>query len=275
MKWVLVEDEHHRGSADPYVSRTILQAEYLTRYFQLDEKKEQGICSVFNEYRRHLHQCHDIAQRVIQEIEVKSQELKTTLANRSTEDILQLPSVRNLTNDVENFLYHAKLAFRELKDLFLYTQDKDFNEKTRYSHIAEWSEKRFGEDNPMSKWIRSNCIWIQKLIDSRNAVEHANCGPFSIRNFHLRENGNVSAPLWALKEEEPKSISRDMNVIPVNMLEYAEILLICALTNTKNIHPIVIAEIPEDKRDKNNPMRFIATLEQDLDEHGRYKYNRN
>jgi hypothetical protein len=275
MSWVLVQEEHHRGSADPFVARTTLQAGYLAGYFQLGEEKEQGILGVFDRYRRHLHQCHDIAQRIVQEIEVNSQELKVVLANHRAGDVLRLPSVRNLTNDVETFLYHAKLAFRELKDLFLYTQDKGFKASTQYNHMADWSEKRFGKDNLLSKWMRSNCDWIQKLIDSRNAVEHPDGATLTIMNFHLKENGNVSDPLWALNGEVPKSIVRDMNVIPANMLEYAEILLIYALQNAKAIYPIVIAEIPEGKREKVNPMRFIATLEQDLDGNGMYKYDRN
>lgn len=275
MSWVLVEEEHHRGSADPFVARTTLQAGYLAGHFQLGEEKEQGILGVFDKYRRHLHQCHDIAQKIVLEIEVNSQELTGVLANHRSGDVLRLHSVRNLTNDVETFLYHAKLAFRELKDLLLYTQDKGFKASTKYSHIADWSEKRFGNDNPLSKWMRSNCDWIQKLIDSRNAVEHPDGATLTIKNFHLKENGNVSDPLWALNGEVPKSILRDMNVIPANMLEYAEILLIYALQNTKAIYPIVIAEIPESMREKANPMRFIATLEQDLDRNGMYKYDRN
>jgi hypothetical protein len=39
----------------------------------------------------------------------------------------------------------------------------------------------------------------------------------------------------------------------------------------KDISPVVIAEIPEERRDKDAPMRFIATLEQDLDANGMYK----
>lgn len=275
MNWVLIQEEHHRGSVDPYVARTTMQAGYLASHFQLGEEKERGILSVFDKYRRHLHQCHDISQRIVQEIEGHSETLKASLENQEAGAALRLPSVRNLTNDVETFLYHAKLAFRELKGLFLFTQDKKFGTKTQYNHIADWSEKRFGANNPMSKWLRTNCDWIQKLIDSRNAVEHPEDSTLVIKNFHLNEKGNISAPLWALNNEVPMSLEKDMEVIPVNMLEYAEILLIYALNNAKNIAPVVIAEIPEKKRDKDTPMRFIATLEQDLDENGMYKYDPN
>ena len=275
MNWVLVQEEHHRGSVDPYVARTIMQAAYLASHFQLGQEKDKGISSVFDKYRRHLHQCHDISQRIIQEIEGHSQALNTSLKNRQTSEVLRLPSVRNLTNDVETFLYHAKLAFRELKGLFLFTQDKKFRTTTQYNHIADWSEKRFGVNNHLSRWLRANCDWIQKLMDSRNAVEHPDASTLVIKNFHLDERGNISDPIWVLNDEAPMSLKKDMEVIPVNMLEYAEVLLVYALNNAKTISPIVIAEIPEKKRNKDTPMRFIATLKQDLDENGMYKYDRN
>ncbi|MBX3308048.1 MAG: hypothetical protein KF751_18540 [Nitrospira sp.] len=235
MSWVLVQEEHHKGSVDPYVARTTMQAGYLASHFQLGEEKERGILSVFDKYRRHLHQCHDISERIAQEIERHFQALKASLENQQASAVLRIPSVRNLTNDVETFLYHAKLAFRELKGLFLFTQDKQFGERTQYKHIADWSEKRFGENNPMSKWLRTNCDWIQKLIDSRNAVEHPEKSFLAIKNFHVDERGNISAPSWALNNEVPTSLVKDMEVIPVNMLEYAEVLLVYALNNTKKI----------------------------------------
>ncbi len=274
MNWVLVEEEHHRGSADPYMARTIIQAGDLCELFELGTEEKQGILDVFHRYRRHLHQCDEISQRTIAQINKHSEELKIS-ANARNEKVVRLPSVRNLTNDIETFLYHAKLAFRELKGLFRFTQGKKFRSTTQYDHIADWSERKFGVDNHLTSWLRCNCDWIQKLIDSRNAVEHPEKASLVIKNFHLTERGTISEPTWALNDEKPKSILKDMGVIPANMLKFAEILLIYSLKNTKNIYPIVIAEIPEDKREKARPVRFIATLEQDLDEAGMYKYDRN
>jgi hypothetical protein len=62
-----------------------------------------------------------------------------------------------------------------------------------------------------------------------------------------------------------------MEIIAVNILGFSEILLLYCLRNVKDISPVVIAEIPEERRDKDAPMRFIATLEQDLDANGMYK----
>ena len=274
MNWVLIEDEHNRGTADPYVARTILQASELCELFELGTEEKQGIVGVFQKYRRHLHQCDEISQRIIVQMNNYSDELKISAQPRD-EEILRLPSVRNLTSDIETFLYHAKLAFRELKGLFQFTQGKKFSSTTRYNHVADWSKKEFGEDNRLSKWLRCNCDWTQKLIDSRNAIEHPENASLVIKNFHLTGKGTISKPTWALNDEKPKLILKDMGVIPENMLAFAEILLIYSLMNTKNIYPIVIAEIPEDKREIARPVRFIATLEQDLDEAGMYKYNRN
>ena len=274
MNWVLVEEEHHRGTADPYVARTIIQAGDLCELFELGTKEKQGILSVFNLYRSHLHQCDEISQRIIVQITEHSEALKNSAKTRNKK-VFELPSVRNLSNDIKTFLYHGKLAFRELKGLFRFTQGKQFRSTTQYDHIADWSKKRFGDDNHLTSWLRCNCDWIQKLIDSRNAVEHPENASLVIKNFHLTERGTISKPTWALNNEKPKSILKDMGVIPTNMLEFAEILLIYSLKKIKDIYPIVIAEIPEDKRERARPVRFIATLEQDLDEAGMYKYDRN
>lgn len=275
MNWILQDEEHHRGSADPYVARTTIQAGYLSKFFELGEEREQGIIGVFDRYRRHLHQCDEISQRVIGQINEHSTALKNSSANTRNDKVFRLPSVRNLTNDIETFLFHAKLAFRELKDLFQFTQDKKFKETTRFVNIANWSTKRFGVENQLSRWLCRNVDWIQKLIDSRNAVEHPENKSLVIRNFHVTGKGTISEPTWALNHEKPKSILSGLAVIPNNMLEFAEILLVYSLCNFKDIYPVVIAEIPEDKRERANPVRFIATLEQELDEVGMYKHNQN
>lgn len=62
-----------------------------------------------------------------------------------------------------------------------------------------------------------------------------------------------------------------MEILAVNILEFSEILLLYCLKNVRDISPIIIAEIPEERRDKDAPLRFIAALAQDLDENGMYK----
>lgn len=271
MAWVLVEEEHFRGSSDPIVARTTMQAGNLVKLFGLTKEDEMRVIQVFDKFRRHLHQCDEIANRVIAEIEEKGAGLTKKLDDRKEGEVLRLPAVKNLTNDIETFLYHAKLALRELKVLFQYTQGKSFKATTQYDHIADWSRKRFGPDNQLTTWLTGNCDWINKLIESRNAVEHPERQSLEIRNIHLQEDNGISGPTWSLNGEEPKSILADLSVIPMNLIQFAEILLIYSLSNIKNISPMIIAEIPENKRNKVAPVRFIATLEQELDENGRYK----
>lgn len=265
MNWILVEDEHNRGSADPFVARTVMQAGGIVPLYELGKDKDQGVLHVVNQFCRHLHQCNDISRRLVSEINRKSDVLKEYLAEKKVAEPLRLPAAENLTNDVETFLYHAKLAFRELKGVFLYTLGKNFNATTQYKHIADWSEKRFGNDDLLTKWLKKNCDWIEKLIKSRNAIEHPDSQKLEIKNFHV-DADIIREPSWSLDDESPKSLLRDMEIIPVNILEFSEILLLYCLRNVKDISPIIIAEIPEESRDKDAPMRFIAMLEQDLDE---------
>lgn len=270
MAWILVDEEHQRGSADPFVARTVLQAGRIVPLYELRKDKEQLIIHVFDQLRRHLHQCDDIAQRIVADISDSSNGLRAQLAGHTPVQPLRMPAVRNLTNDVETFLYHAKLALRELKVVFDPTLGKGFKETTQYMHIADWSEKRFGRENALTRWLKRNCDWIEKLIISRNAVEHPDQHNLKIVNFHA-DGGTIRDPSWSLDGEHPKSLLHDMKVLPTNILEFSEILLLYCLKNVKDISPLVIAEIPEAKRDVEAPVRFLATLAQDLDENGFYK----
>lgn len=271
MNWVLVEEEHNRGSGDPFVARTTMQAGDIVKLYQLGKEREIAAVGVYDTYRRHLHQCSDIAKRLITEIEQKENILKTHLEERKNGDVLRLPAAHNLSNDVETFLYHAKLGFRDIKDIFQHTLDKKFKATTQYKHVASWAAKRFGEGNVLTRFLEENCGWIQKVIDSRNAVEHPDSHTLEIQNFHTTKDARIFGPTWSLDGEDPKAIYPDMKVLPVNMLEFSELLLLYCLSNVKDISPIIIAEIPIEKRQQEAPKRFIATLAQDIDKNGFYK----
>ncbi len=270
MKWILAEEEHNRGSADPFVARTVMQAGRIVPLYELGKDREQGVVHVFNQLRRHLHQCDDIGRRLVSEINRKSAVLNEHLSENEAQGTLRLPAAENLTNDVETFLYHEKLAFRELKDLFFHTLSKRFNATTQYKHIADWAENRFGKKDLLTVWLKENCDWIEKLISSRNAIEHPDSHTLVIKNFHV-DADIIRAPTWSLDGEAPKSLQRDMEILAVNILEFSEIILLYCLKNVRDISPIIIAEIPEERRDKDAPLRFIATLAQDIDENGMYK----
>jgi len=271
MGWVLAQEEHNRGSSDPIVARTVMQAGKIVPLYEFSKDKEQGIIDVFEKLRRHLHQCDDLSHKIVNEIKEKTEELENYLAENKQQSTIHLPAAENLTNDVETYLYHAKLSFRELKDLFFFTLDKKFKPTTQYNHIADWAEKRFSENNSLSRWLRQNCVWIQKVIDSRNAVEHPESHTLVIRNFHVENGGIIRPPSWSLDGEPPHAILKDMEILTTNILEFSEILLLYCLRNIKDIYPIIIAEIPLKNRNPDVPVRFIATLEQDIDENGMYK----
>lgn len=276
MSWIIADDEHSKGSSDPVVARTIIQAGKLVAPYELNEGKNIRITSIYNEVRRHLHECDDISQRIMRETTEIYEQVRSSLSQYQGNSTIRLPAVSNLTNSVETYLYHAKLVFRELKDVFKPILGKEFNPSTQYVHIGDWSEKRFGKDNSLTKWLRNNSDWIQKVIDSRNAVDHPERDTLVIRNFHISHISDgksyIEGPIWSLNGEMPKSLLKDMQVLTNNILEFSEILLIYCLRNLKNIYPIVIAEIPEEKRNEDVPLRFIPTLEQELDENGVYKH---
>lgn len=273
MGWVLAQEEHSRGSSDPIVARTVMQAGKIVPLYEFSKEKEQSIIGVFDKLRRHLHQCDDLSHKIVNEIKEKTETLQKHLSENKQKSCLHLPAAENLTNDIETYLYHAKLAFRELRDLLFFTLGKKFKPTTQYHHIADWAEKRFGTKNTLSRWLRQNCVWIQKIIDSRNAVEHPENHTLEIKNFHVENGGIIRPPSWNLDDEPPHAILNDMEILTTNILKFSEILLIYCLRNIKDISPIIIAEIPTKNRNQDVPVRFIPTLEQDLDENGMYNLN--
>lgn len=272
MRWVLANDEHGKGSSDPIVARTVIQAGKLAALYELKEEDSLRIAGIYNEIRRHLHQCDNISKDIVREINNKYEQLRLEGGATYGDGVIHLPAANNLTNNVETYLYHAKLILRELKGVFEPTLGKSFKPLTQYKHIADWSDKRFEKDNWLTKWLRDNCAWIEKVIKSRNAIEHPENDFLEIRNFHIATTAEgthyIEGPVWSLNKEKPKSLLKDMQILTSNMLEFSEILLIYCLRNFKNIYPVIIAEIPEDQRDVDVPLRFIATLEQDIDENG-------
>lgn len=272
MRWVFANDEHGKGSSDPIVARTIIQAEKLAALYELKEEDCLRIAGIYNEVRRHLHQCDNISKDIVGEINDKYGQLRFEGGAANGDGAIHLPAASNLTNNVETYLYHAKLVFRELKGVFEPTLGKNFKPSTQYEHIADWSAKRFGKDNWLTKWLRDNCAWIEKVVNSRNAIEHPENGSLEVRNFHIAQTEGgapyIEEPVWSLNKEKPKSLLKDMQVLTSNMLEFSEILLIYCLRNFKNIYPITIAEIPENQRNVDIPLRFMAALEQDVDVNG-------
>lgn len=99
----------------------------------------------------------------------------------------------------------------------------------------------------------------------RNAVEHPGgySGTLHIKNFTSNEHSNsilVTEPLWYLNENDSSPIAHDLDVIVSNLLSFCEESLILCLEKIRTSFPVVVEEIPEDKRDPSCPKRYKINM---------------
>jgi len=187
------------------------------------------------EVMRHLIDCADIGRRIRSEVRegrrrIAAGEVKTQAGGQ----VAELPSLGALQNDVETFLYKAKLVLRDTGGLFKPLLDQHFEH--RYHNARAWSAKEFGPDAPLTQLLEADAGWIKRVLDLRNAVEHPNtAGRLHVRDFHLAiedERKVVAPPVWWVDEEQPSSIGEDMKAIERSLLTFYEELL-CVLLETR------------------------------------------
>ena len=261
-----------RGTATPCVARTVPQTHALAQAFFLDETTKQVVMEFSYEVMRHLIDCADIGERIRSEVRegrrrIAAGEVKIQAGGQ----VAELPSLGALQNDVETFLYKAKLVLRDTGGLFKPLLDQHFEH--RYHRARAWSAKEFGPDAPLTQLLEADAGWIKRVLDLRNAVEHPNtAGRLHVRDFHLAiedERKVVAPPVWWVDEEQPSSIGEDMEAIERNLLTFYEELL-CVLLETRletRPHPLsralspVICEIPDKERDRAMPMRYRVVFE--------------
>ena len=252
-----------RGTATPCVARTMPQTRELARAFLFDEKTSEVLMDLSYEVMRHLIGCLDIGERIRTEVKEGRRRIATgDVKIQAGGQVAELPSLGALQNDVEMFLYNAKLALRDTGGLFTPLFGQHFDHK--FHKARAWAAKEFGPDAPLTQLLDDDATWIKRVLGLRNAVEHPNtAGQLHVRDFHLAtEDGRkvVAPSIWWVDDEEPVSIAEDMEAIEHNLLTFYEELL-CVLLETRleiRPHPLspVICEIPDEERDPAMPIRY-------------------
>jgi hypothetical protein len=59
-----------------------------------------------------------------------------------------LPSILDLQNRAETFLYHGKSVLRDLTDVFSILFSKYFKKEARFDKVLKWAKKKTSADDP-------------------------------------------------------------------------------------------------------------------------------
>ena len=252
-----IKQVSHHGTANPIVARLSIQTNDLIQFCRIDKTKRDEVLALYHDkVQRRLLECDDIAQEISKEIlEIARNLEEEGFAIQSQGRVIEVPQIIRLEQRVEQFLYCAKSALRDLAKIFGVFFDKEFSE-ARYDKVYAWAKKQFGDDSELTKIIKQDHdLWIKQVVNMRNAVEHpgGHPGHLHIYNFELLpeshpEYPKIEEPLWHLNNEPKFSIAKDLLTFVSSILELSEDLLVICMKMTDLPEMFQVVEIPEEER---------------------------
>lgn len=247
------------GTENPIVARLSIQTSRIVEPFIKDKKTRDEIYEILGiKIKDRIISCFKIYKYLVDELNKADSYINLHIDEIRSAQCIEIPSIIDLNDKCESFLYQAKSSLRDLCTLFSIFFNKDFSEP-RFDNIMKWALNKFGEHDDLYLMIKQNHdSWISRIISMRNAVEHPGgySGVIHITNIEMIGDYKFIEPKWGLNAEKGSSIRKEMEIFINNMLFFCEdLLMICLIKLNKNL-PFAFIEIPEDERDPKCPMRI-------------------
>ena len=252
------------GSAEPIVARTVLQTSELVQAFPVSEKRREALKQIAHDTMLRLLAAKDAYNHVATQLaEAQARVASQGLDVQAEGRFVSLPAILNLQADAENFLREVKLALAQIALVFTPFYKTKFDH--RFQKIQSWALKTFGEGDELTKLLRSDADWIDRVIRMRNAVEHpgGRNGALIIRNIGLDTVAPpaLTPPGWGFEGKALHPMLPEMDAILHNALTLFDDVLCACLDKRQPQGPLSIIEIPEEQRDPTMPIRFRVTIQ--------------
>ncbi len=136
-----------QGTANPIVARLSVQTSELIKFCPRGEEFHKSVLELFHDHiQKQLLECDQISQEISREIlEINAKLGKGGIKTQAMGRVVEVPHIIRLIPRIEQFLYCAKSALRDLARIFDLFFGKAFD-AARYDKIIEWAEKEFGND---------------------------------------------------------------------------------------------------------------------------------
>jgi hypothetical protein len=258
------------GTANPIVARLSLQTQDLLPFYNLSDKQKEEIFGLFfSSLQPKLMTCFRLMEQLTKEVRERQKRIdEVGLEFQDHGRAYTLPSILDLQQHAETFLYNAKSVLRDLTCIFFILFSKDFKKEARFDKVLRWANKEFGPEDSLTRMLEDDAnTWIKRIVKMRNAVEHpgGHSGTLHIENFSSVEKANtvlVIEPFWYLNTDEKVPIVSEMNTFVTNLLTFCEETLVHCLEKFKKNLPISIMEIAEQERDATCPKRFKMAIDE-------------
>jgi hypothetical protein len=250
------------GSASPIVARTTLQTRDLIGAFPLPEQVRQSLVETAFSVQARLLACHETVESLDREVREALRRIGTNgIPSEQGGRFVTIPGVPDLQAKVEVFLYQAKLAIRDIGQLYKPLVGQHFDQN--FKAFADWARDAWGADDQLVQMLEGDRAWIGRTISVRDAVEHPTHrrGPLLIVNFSLASVDGRPAliqPSWSQGEESPVPILPEMTRVADHLLHFYEELLAGLLMKLEGASWLQIVEIREAERDPSMPIRLRA-----------------
>ena len=193
------------GASEPIVARTTLQTRDLIGAFPLSEEDRNRLVEVALSVQARLLACKEIADALGKAVsDAIGRVGDDGVVSEQSGRLVTIPGVPDLQPKAEMFLYQAKLAIRDIGQLYkpLVGQHFDQNFKT----FADWALSTWGSDDALVQMLERDRPWIGRIISLRDAVEHPTHrrGPFTSSISHCQHRAAVRLLLRPPGIKEPK-----------------------------------------------------------------------
>jgi hypothetical protein len=266
VKPFIVQKLSNHGAGNPIVARLSMQTIELLNCADLSEAERGQVFRLYNEgLQRSLLRCYDAYTKLrqAQNATLRAVAAAVDQGARST------PFVIGLEDEVNTFLYEAKLYLRDalrVFNLFFGTTFTNASHLTKWTDkgkekdgaVIDWAAKTFGPDANLTQMLRSEQRWVSDIIAFRNAVEHSDSGTtMLLENYRATSDGFVE-PTWRRdgKEARPETlVFPDLETLLENLLTFGEDLLVCSIQQRPITPHIGFALIPREQRKPECPVR--------------------
>lgn len=249
------------GTSEPIVARTTLQTRDLIGAFPLSEEDRNRLVEVAFSVQARLLACKEIADELGKAVaDAIGRVGNDGMVSEQNGRLVTIPGVPDLQPRAETFLYQAKLAIRDIGQLYKPLVGQHFDQN--FKAFADWALTTWGGDDPLVQMLEGDRPWIGRIISLRDAVEHPTHrrGALHIVNFTLSTSGSLAvvAPAWYQGTEAPVAIVPEMQMVVDSLLHFYEELLAGLLMKLDGASWLEIVAVPESERDTVIPMRLRA-----------------
>lgn len=251
------------GSSNPIVARAFYQWTEILRWYDLPQDRAAKVLeALFYHVKPRLLECQRLSGELRAAVETGRQ---TGLQYQAGGRFQTVPSAPRVKERAEDYLYEAKAALGDFSAVFGPLLGKDLPGGNILG-LLNAVEKDTGLAAFGVFLRKEHDEWIGKLAAMRDGVEHRRTTkrPLDLWDFTVDvtdpQRPILHAPTWQLAGEPRTYIAEDMQAYDHNLLTFVEDAMMEALKFLPLHAPIAFAEIPENKRNPENPVRFRPVL---------------